>query len=311
MFYNNISEPEIRIGNPINPKNFCDYNRNVKVLPDNVEIPSFDAGRLAAELAEIEVNFEEEKRGSVKTARMDFVQDKLREMGIRNDDTFYKDGYQPESFATYAPFISDFSKPVTLYVAPTNTIQMNRDNIGDRLSGIVMGLALAAQLKKSNEYRNVIVLFVNQYNPKEASLLIEDLIQTKVFKTSVSEVIELGYFVGKAPMVESDFDSAGYHLFDEPINKAGLYDPGVGSFWGLHKYMNDLRYDAAIYESFATQDEQGKMTEEDEDEIFSVNYQVNFCSSNDFKTLYRILYQQAVIVSSYYYYNELDNNFKH
>ena len=311
MIANNIAKRSRVFDTPERHISYCHSNREVVEMPDNIHVPSFDAGKLAKELSNVEVDLEEEKKGDVKTARMEYVQDKLGEMRISFDDTYYKDGYLPDSFATYVPFISDFSKPVTLYVAPTNTVQMDRDNIGDRLSGIVMGLALAAQLKESNEYRNVIVLFVNQHNLEHASYLIEDLIQTKVFKTSVSEVIELGYFVGKSPIIESYFDSTGYHLFNKLIDKAGLYDPGVAGSGGLHRYMNDLRYDAANFESYATEEEQEHMTKEDEEKIFSVEHQVKFCTSQAFVTLYRILYQQAILISSYYRDNELDTDFKH
>lgn len=292
---------------------FLDYELNIKKMPKTVELTQFDESALAKDLFSINNDPEQEAEGNVLTPRMEWVQEQLKKMKLKFFDTRYKNDQSYSSFVTAVPFISDHGKPATFYVASTNQYEGNGKYTADRLSGVVMALTLAAQLKESEEYKNVVILFVNQHDLRGTTHLIGEMIQKRLVNVSVSAIVELCHFVGPYPITEAPFITIEENIFQSLISKVGkcaVTDSLENC--QLTDELSDLDYQAVQFGSTIDDDLYEELLDEGiEESLSKAESQVNFYETDESKIIRNLLCQHAIIMSSYNFYNGLDEYFKH
>lgn len=292
---------------------FLNYDLSIKKIPENVEAPHFDASLVAKKLSGVKNDPKQEAEGDVLTPRMEWVQQQLEEIGLEYFDTMYKNDRKYSSFVTMVPFISDYGKPATFYVASTNQYEKYGKYTEDRLSGVVMALKFAAQLKESKEYKNVVILFVNKHQLNDAVNLIMEIIQKRYVNVSAGVIAELCYFSGAFPISETPLGSNSNLIFGELFDEVGL--PGKADPLGysyLAGRLSEYEYETIQFGSTVDDELLEELLDKSRDEIlYTAENQINFCASNESKGISNLLYQHAIIMSSYNYYNELNQDYKH
>lgn len=292
---------------------FLGYDLSIKKMPETLMVSHFDASMMAKKLSEVKNDPEQESEGNVLTPRMKWVQEQLDEMKLKFFDTTYRNDRSHSSLVTAVPFISDYGKPATFYIASTNQYEEKGKYSCDRLSGVILALALAAQLKESEEYKNVVILFVNQHNLIGAAYLIEEIIQKRYVNVSVGAIVELCYFSGTLPISEAPLGSNSDSIFGKLFDEVGL--PGKADPLGyscLAKRLSEFEYETTQFGSTIDDDLYEELRNKNMDEtLYTAESQANFCTTNESKVISNLLYQHAIIVSSYNYYNELDHFYKH
>lgn len=292
-------------------KEYVDYDDNIKELPKVVELNHSDVSKIVNELSEVQNDPEQEAEGNVLTPRMEWVQQKLEKMGLKYFDTRYKNDNHHSSYATVVPFISDFGKPATFYIASTNQYERNGEYSTDRLSGVVMGLALAAQFNKSEEYKNIVILFVNQHNSRSTAYLIEDMLQKRHVNVSAAVIAELCYFTGICSISEASMGSVSDIIFDKLVSKDRLQADPLG-YSTLTHILSEFSYETVQFGSTIDEESYNILIDEGNEETpYKVEEQAKFCKTEVFINLCQLHYRHAIIMSSYSFYNELDTDFKH
>lgn len=280
--------------------------------PENIHMPSFDSAGLARELTKIENNPDAEAEGHKLTSRMKWVQEQLKSRGFSYYDSSNMPGMDYESFATIVPFIEDFSKPAICYVAATNQFEKNEEGRCERPSSVVMALALAEQLKRTDKYKNVIILFINQHNQVNAVNTIREMAEKRYFRVPIGDFVLLNNFFGDLAYAEHHYCVTSLNALNSLLKNAGLetwdneFEDGL-----IRDELDGYEYSVIEFGSCITWEAYEESDEADLKSVLGVDSQIKVCSSRTFKALYRVLWQHALSMSALYFDWGMDGQYKH
>lgn len=291
---------------------YVHHDGEYKGGPENIHMPSFDSAGLARELTKIANNREVEAEGHKLTNRMKWVQKQLDQRELSYYDSSDMPGMDYNSFATVVPFIEDFSKPAICYVAATNQFENSEEGRCDRPSSVVMALALAEQLKRTDKYRNVIILFLNQHNPGNVANVIREMTEKGYFRVSIGDFVLLNNFFGDLAYAEHHYRVTSLITLDSLLKNAGLetWDNEFGDEL-IRDELDKYEYSAIEFGSCITWESYEESSEVELQSILGVDSQIKVCSSQTFKALYRVLWQHALSMSALYFDWGMEGGYRH
>lgn len=280
--------------------------------PENIHMPSFDSAGLARELTKIENNPDEEAEGYKLTNRMKWVQEQLSRRGLLYYDSNDMRGLEISVYSTVVPFIEDFSKPAICYVAPTSQFKNGSEVRSERPSSVVMALALAEQLKRTNKYRNVIILFINQHWISNAAAMINRMAERGLFQVRIGDFVVLEIFFGDLMYVEEEHGTTAGIALHSLLEHAGIkIEADDYEFKSLATDLTYEEYSAIKVGSMIDWEEYDGLDKLEQESIVGADQQIKTCSTQLYKATYRVLWQHALSMSAMYYQWGMNTDYKH
>ena len=280
--------------------------------PENIHMPSFDSAGLARELIKIENNPDEEAKGHKLTNRMKWVQEQLSRRGLLHYDSDDMRVMDFRAFKTIVPFIDDFSKPAICYVADTSQFKKGSEVCSERPSSVVMALALAEQLKRTDKYRNVIILFINQHSILNAACKIKEMAERGIFQVRIGDFVVLDNFFGDQVYMEEEYSTTAGKTLQGLLNHAGIQIEAYDyDFESLATFLSNEEYSAIKVGSMIDREEYDRLDKLEQESIVGAEQQIKTCSTQLYKATYRVLWQHALTMSAMYYQWGMNTDYKH
>jgi len=258
-------------------------------LPEDIDAADYPFNEWLKQLAEIE------DKGN-------WINDKLDTLGIVYHEEWspYKtkkineDGPGYRTSLTVLPFLDmhfleNGDKPITIFAIST-----------DQTSGVVQLLMLAEKLKRTNEYVNVIIIFLDCERLEYGAQHLNDWMEDQEWIELVEGIMAPAGFYGSSICINNRHDSplsAVWHklMQEYQLDRSIEGEKQISFLYGKETNFED-NYDFVSI-GFGPSD---SLSDQELEGLNNSNQLLEFTEESYLKTCNKMLYQSAILLSDYY-----------
>lgn len=281
--------------------------------PDDIPLDDYPFDKWVEAFA----SMEEQRDEKGISNRYYWIQDKLDELGLKYEDErphngwarLNEDRYHYTRF-TVVPFVDDPAKPAVLFMIPVNDIHDEEDQPYSYATGVVQMLMLALKLRKTEQYVNTCILFLDAEKLEHMDLQIHDFIQHRHLELFTGSIVAPAAMTNMCIDVNGSSAGIAENTFNGLMSAYAL-DWAVGEF-ATYSYLirkaDELDYYDSVSVGFGPDDES---YEEMTDERSINRAQVDFAKTGDFARLNGLFYQAALYQGDHFKRWGLNTDFRH